>query len=202
MMYFGTGTFPLFLFLMPFILPLMIRVLSGAMMALSGAPTTGATQVSPSREEAFAAAKREFPNRLLELDNELTLAEEFDTDLNADELKAARSHLNSAFTTYSKSFGDADIATVNVAAARRTIEKHLAAAQRHMSLADPNSPLHNEAAAATAEKDAELSPEDELYRRFGVARGAYADAPFAPRVQPAARRTSVHLTPFGLMIGF
>ncbi|MDR2703746.1 MAG: hypothetical protein LBB58_05345 [Cellulomonadaceae bacterium] len=215
-MFFYTGASPLFfmLFFMPFLLPAILRMLSGLATGLVGGVEVP-SQVAPNTAESFDTAKREFPSKMLDLDNELTLAEEFDTDLNADELKAARSHLNNAFAAYSKNFGSADLANVNVAASRRTIERHLAAAQRHLGLADPNSPLHNEpapaaasasgaATASTAENTARpATPEEELYRRFGVNPGEHAQTPFtAPRVQTAPRRTAVHLTPFGLMIGF
>jgi len=220
----GTGSDLFFLlFILPFILPVILKVLSGVMLAFSGGPAAGTAQMRPasaaapaSNAQAFEAAKREFPNQLLDLDNELTLAEEFGTDLNADELKAARSHLNKAFTNYSKSFGDVidPAGANNVRQARQTIETHLAKATRHLGLADPNSPLHSEPApeapeATDAAPTAQAAPkansiEDELYRRFGVERGAQADAPLnAARPAPTARRqSSVMFTPFGLMIGF
>lgn len=218
----GTGSDLFFLlFILPFVLPLILKVLSGVMMAFSGGPAANVagTQARPATSaaantQAFEAAKRDFPNQLIDLDNELTLAEEFGTDLNADELKAARSHLNKAFTNYSKSFGDvvnSAQATSNVRQAKATIANHIAKATRHLGLADPNSPLHNEPAPAEAPAAADAAQaapkadtiEDELYRRFGVQRGTQADAPFAAtRPAQARRQSSVMVTPFGFMIGF
>ena len=211
MFFITTGTMPgafFFMFLLPFLLPIILKVLSGMALALSGG-TAEAQQVrpagatSPSTQQAFNAAKAEFPAQMLDLDNELTLQEEFGTDLNADELKTARTHLNKAFATYSKTFGNGDHTTVDVTNARRSVSRDLAAATRHLGLADPNSPLHNEPAPAPKVE----TKEDELFRRFGVARGEHADTPLAtaPRqaqAQPARRSSGLVLTPFGLMIGF
>jgi len=209
----GAGSDLFFLlFILPFILPLILKVLSGVMLAFSGGQPAGTSQVRPATnsQTVFDQAKREFPNQLIDLDNELTLAEEFGSDLNADELKAARSHLNKAFEGYAKNFGDAatvNSSNTNVRHARKTVADHLAKATRHLGLADPNSPLHNEPAPAPApeaQAPKANSIEDELYRRFGVERGTHADVPQngARPAQATRRQSSVMLTPFGFMIGF
>ena len=199
-----SGIFFLF-FVLPFLLPVILRVLA-ALMGMAQHPTAvpaarGAASANLPRErstkESFAAAKADYPAALIDLDSEITLAEEFGIDNDAAKLELARKHMNQAFATYSKYFGGDDFTVINVPAARRAVDKHLALAKRNLLLADPNT------------ADSVTNDDEAAYLAAGIAKGAYADQPFAQApapasaarpAQPAGPRTAVRLTPFGLVI--
>ena len=191
-----------FFFVLPLLLPVIVRVLS--VLAGMGThptqarPVAGPGQPSPlarqrSTQESFAAAKADYPAILIDLDSEITLAEEFGIDLVATDIELARKHMNQAFATYSKYFSGDDHLAINVPAARRAVDKHLALAKRHLLLADPKT-------ADTVSTD-----DDANYFAAGMMKGEYADqvptpAPVPAQPQPMAPRTSIRLTPFGLVI--
>jgi len=214
-------------FLLFFIAPAVSRILAGR----SGANNAGqVNQVSgrgnvssaaapvQNPKAAYAAAKADLPGKLIDLDSELSTAEDFstddfETDLDAAELKAARGHLNQAFAAYAANFQGDYVPGMKVSALVASVSDHLDKARRHLLLADPKTAaeLHaadeareaaelaaakaaTEKAAAQAKADAEAQAalEDEL-NMFGWGHPGY--------VRPTARRTTVQLTPFGIMIG-
>lgn len=204
------------LFLMFFIVPAAMRILAAfagaGSIAHNGAaqgPTSRGLQLAPAydAQAAFENAKRDFPGQLIDFDTKLSEAEDFGTDLNAAELKSAREHLNQAFAAYAQYFqGDAPI-NHDVAGSIKVVSKNLDAANRHLLLADPNTAAEvaamdeklrlaeaeaGRAAAAKAKAQAEAQAANEAYG-YDMFGGRYAARP--------VRRTSVQVTPFGIMIG-
>jgi len=202
------------LFLMFFIVPAAMRFLaafagSGAVAHHSADPRNRGLQLAPAydAQTAFENAKRDFPGQLIDFDTKLSEAEDFGSDLNAAELKSAREHLNQAFAAYAQHFqGDAPV-SADVKGAIKLVSKHLNAANRHLLLADPNTAAEvaamdeklrlaeaeaGRAAAAKAKAQAEAQAANEAYG-YDMFGDRYAARP--------VRRTSVQVTPFGIMIG-
>ena len=214
----GTGGSILpFLFLMFFVVPAVMRMLAGLAGGASQVLThdDGGQTRQPVRslpmydaKAAFANAKRDFPGQLIDFDSKLGEAEEFGVNLNAGELKSARDHLNKAFASYAQYFqGDAPV-TNDVAGSVKAVSSNLEAANRHLLLADPNT------AAEVAAMDEKLRLAEVEAGRAAAARAkAQAEADEAAQVyghdlfgyrmaRPVAtqRRSSVQVTPFGIMI--
>jgi hypothetical protein len=213
----GNGSGLFLFFLLPILLPMIMRVLAGlsggmaapSQSAMMGRPASISRPVATA--ESFAAAKAEFPGQMIELDNEITLADEFGNNLDADEMQTARSHMNQAFATYSKYFGGDNNAGVDVVGGRREVGQHLRLAKRHLLLADPLTAdsVQPEAPAPAPTATADVNDAaDARYFATGVEQGSFANVPLnpfaqmfaAPQVASHNRQTSVRLTPFGLMI--
>jgi len=230
----GYGTLPFLFFLLFFIAPAVTRLMAG--LAHGGANTPhddGAVTRNRSAVAApapvanpkatFAAAKRDLPGKLIDLDNELGNVEEFGTDLDASELKAARGHLNKAFAAYAQYFQGDYTPGVNVTAAVAAVADNIDLARRHMLLADPATAPQ----VAAADEGKKLAEVEAGRQAAGAAKGAadaepaamnegwgYQDLFFGrplagattgamahPMARPMPRRTSVQVTPFGIMIG-
>jgi len=211
----GGGILPL-LFLMFFVVPAVMRLLSGlaggAAQVLThdeAAATRRPVRTLPAydAQAAYANAKRDFPGQLIDFDSKLSEAEDFGVNLNASELKSARDHLNKAFAAYAQHFqGDAPT-TNDVSGSIKMVTNNLKSAERHLLLADPNTAAEvaamdeklrlaeveaGRAAAAKAKAQAEAAAAEE----------AYGHDLFGYRMaRPVAqRRSSVQVTPFGIMI--
>ena len=203
------------LFLMFFVLPAVMRVLS----SFAGGGTQvlqhdGGAQVrQPVRslpmydaKAAYANAKRDFPGQLIDFDAKLSETEDFGINLNQSELKSARDHLNKAFAGYAQHFqGDAPINN-DVAGSVKLVSKNLEAANRHLLLADPNT------AAEVADMDEKLrlaeveagraaAAKAKAQAEAAAAEGTYGHDLFGYRPIHTQRRTTVQMTPFGIMIG-
>jgi len=213
----GTGGSILpFLFLMFFVVPAVMRMLSafmGGHVLTQDGDNMAARQPVRSlprydAEAAYANAKRDFPSQLIDFDAKLSEAEDFGVNLNAGELKDARDHLNKAFAAYSQHF-QSDVAQGDVAGSIKLVTNNLKAAERHLLLADPAT-----AAQVTAMDEKLRQAEVEAGRAAAARAKAQADAAAAeeayghdlfghrlvnrPMMQ---RRSSIQVTPFGIVIG-
>jgi hypothetical protein len=156
----------------------------------------------------FAESKRDFPGQLIDFDTELGQAEEFGMNLDANEIKAARGHLNKGFAAYAQHFQGDTPTTNNVFAARDAVAGNLDKARRHLLLADPaTAPQVAEMDAAKREADVEAgrmaAARAKVEADYVAQQQAQVDNMFGPAgfARPVARRTTVQLTPFGIMIG-
>jgi hypothetical protein len=115
--------------------------------------------------------------------------------------------LNKAFAAYAKHFQGDSPASPDVAGSIDSVTSNLKAAQRHLLLADPQT------ADQVAAMDEKLRlAQVEAGRAVAAQAKAQAEADATAQVlghdlfgfgyhRPVARRTSVQVTPFGIMIG-
>jgi hypothetical protein len=214
-MLFGVNPMMGFFFLF-FLLPLIVRLMRSMTHGINAGPSASRpilepfsgtnTVASGAGFQLFENTKREFPSKLIDLDNELTLAEQLvaDTeiaggsDLDSGELASARKHLNLAFAQYSKMFAGEASDVGDIDQAHHSLSSDFTFAKRHLALASPLTASSAPDAPGALVRQPTTAPVPAMFGGFGGFSGF--GSPVTMQPVTAQRRTQVAFTPFGLTI--